>query len=177
MSSKIYCNTQNILDIPLKAGDAILLSGTVYTARDAVHKRLCAMIKEGAPLPFPLDGSIIYYAGPTPAQKGFAVGACGPTTSSRMDPYIPLLYENGLRVTIGKGDRAPAVYESIRKHRGLYLCAVGGAGALAGRSIRTSEVIAFPELGCESVKRMEIEDFPLFVGIDAEGNSIFGGKQ
>ncbi len=157
----------------LRAGEEIFLSGTVYTARDAVHKRLFALLDRKEPLPFPLAGTAIYYAGPTPAKNGFSIGSCGPTTSSRMDPYVPRLFEEGLRITIGKGDRAPAVYDSIKKFGGAYLVALGGAGALCARSIKQVEVVAFPELGCESVKRMDIHDFPLFVGIDAQGGSIF----
>lgn len=160
----------------LSAGEEIRLSGVVYTARDAAHKRIFKLLDEGAPLPFPLENTAIYYAGPTPAKNGLPIGSCGPTTSSRMDPYIPRLFDEGLRLTIGKGDRAPIVYESIIRHGGAYLVALGGAGALYARGIRRADVVAFAELGCESVKRMEIEDFPLFVGIDARGNSIFNRK-
>ncbi|MBR2951849.1 MAG: fumarate hydratase C-terminal domain-containing protein [Clostridia bacterium] len=157
----------------LHAGEEILLSGTVYTARDAAHKRLCALLDEHKPLPFPLAGSAIYYAGPTPAKNGLPIGSCGPTTSSRMDPYLPRLFDAGLRLTIGKGDRSPTVYEAIKRYGGAYLLALGGAGALVAQSVRTLDVIAFPELGCESVKRLVIEKLPLYVGIDATGASIF----
>ena len=157
----------------LHAGEEILLSGTVYTARDAAHKRLCALLDEHKPLPFPLAGSAIYYAGPTPAKNGLPIGSCGPTTSSRMDPYLPRLFDAGLRLTIGKGDRSPAVYEAIKRYGGAYLLALGGAGALVAQSVRALDVIAFPELGCESVKRLVIEKLPLYVGIDATGASIF----
>ena len=157
----------------LHAGEEILLSGTVYTARDAAHKRLCALLDEHKPLPFPLAGSAIYYAGPTPAKNGLPIGSCGPTTSSRMDPYLPRLFDVGLRLTIGQGDRSPAVYEAIKRYGGAYLLALGGAGALVAQSVRTLDVIAFPELGCESVKRLVIEKLPLYVGIDAPGASIF----
>ena len=157
----------------IRAGEEILLSGTVYTARDAAHKRLFALLDEHKPLPFPLAGSAIYYAGPTPAKNGLPIGSCGPTTSSRMDPYLPRLFEAGLRLTIGKGDRSPAVYEAIKRYGGAYLLALGGAGALVAQSVRTLDVIAFPELGCESVKRLVIEKLPLYVGIDATGASIF----
>lgn len=156
----------------VRAGEEILLSGTVYTSRDAVHKRIFKAISDGAPLPYPIEGAFIYYAGPTPAKSG-AVGSCGPTTSSRMDVYAPKLYEMGLAATIGKGDRGEAVYEAIKAHGGLYFCAIGGAGALASKAIVKSEVIAYDDLGCESVKRFTIENFPLFVAIDASGNSIF----
>ena len=157
----------------VSAGDRVILSGTVYTARDAAHKRLCALLDEHKPLPFPLAGSASYYAGPTPAKNGLPIGSCGPTTSSRMDPYLPRLFDAGLRLTIGKGDRSPAVYEAIKRYGGAYLLALGGAGALVAQSVRTLDVIAFPELGCESVKRLVIEKLPLYVGIDATGASIF----
>ena len=157
----------------LRAGEEILLTGTVYTARDAVHKRLIALLDEKKALPFPLANTAIYYAGPTPAKNGLPIGSCGPTTSSRMDPYLPRLFDAGLRLTIGKGDRSPAVYEAIKRYGGAYLLALGGAGALVAQSVRTLDVIAFPELGCESVKRLVIEKLPLYVGIDATGASIF----
>lgn len=156
----------------VNAGDEILLSGIVYTSRDAAHKRIFEAIKSGNDLPYEIKDAFIYYAGPTPAKSG-AVGSCGPTTSSRMDVFAPQMYEMGLAATIGKGDRSPAVYDAIVKSGGIYLCAIGGAGALASKSIKNAEVIAYDDLGCESVKRFEIVDFPLFVGIDSEGNSIF----
>lgn len=155
------------------AGEEILLSGVIYTARDAAHKKLFAALDAGEPLPFPLTGTAIYYAGPTPGKNGFPVGACGPTTSCRMDPYLPRLTSLGLLCTIGKGDRSPAVYDALKEYGGIYLCAIGGAGALCAKAITSVEVIAYPELGCESVKRMVIKDFPLFVGIDTHGHSIF----
>lgn len=157
----------------LRAGEQILLSGVIYTARDAAHKRLTSMIREGQPLPFPLRDSVVYYAGPTPAKNGLPIGSCGPTTSCRMDPYMSLFCDLGLAATIGKGDRDEAVYEALRRTGSIYLCALGGTGALCCQAIRSVEVIAFPELGCESVKRMEICDLPLYVGIDCLGNSIF----
>ncbi len=157
----------------LKAGDEILLCGTIYTARDAAHKRLMQLIREGKPTPFGLDTTVIYYAGPTPAQNNLAVGSCGPTTSSRMDIYTPELYDMGLVATIGKGDRSQEVKKSIIRNGSPYFCALGGAGALASKAIKSCEVIAFDDLGCESIKKLEIEDFPLFVGIDVYGNSIF----
>lgn len=157
----------------LRAGDEILLSGIIYTARDAAHKRLLTIIREGRKLPFDINGAVIYYAGPTPAKNGLAVGSCGPTTSSRMDVYAPILYDLGLSATIGKGARNEKVVNSIVKNKALYLCAIGGAGALASKCITHCDVIAFDELGCESVKKMEIVDFPLYVGIDTIGNSIF----
>ena len=168
-------NTKEIKDYAkkLKAGDRVLLSGTVYTSRDAAHKRIRALLEAGEPLPFPLEGAVIYYAGPTPERPGSPIGSCGPTTSSRMDVYAPQLYDMGLAATIGKGDRSEAVYDAIRRSGGLYLCAIGGAGALASRAIVRSEVIAYGDLGCESVKRFTVCDFPLFVAIDTTGGSIF----
>lgn len=157
----------------LEAGEMIYLSGTVYTARDAAHKRFFSLLDRGEPLPLDIKDACIYYAGPTPAVNGMAVGSCGPTTSSRMDKFAPRLTDMGLLCTIGKGDRSEEVYDAIIRNGALYLCAVGGAGALAAACIKNCEVIAFPELGCESVKKMEIVDFPLYVGIDTAGNSIF----
>lgn len=157
----------------LTAGERVLLSGEIYTARDAAHKRLTAMMDQGEKLPFPLEGSVIYYAGPTPAQKGMAVGSCGPTTSGRMDPYAPRLLDGGLRAMIGKGDRSDEVIEAIRRNGAVYFAAVGGAGALIARSILSAQAIAFEELGCESVKRMRIKDLPLTVAIDARGCDLY----
>ena len=157
----------------LRAGQRILLSGTVYTARDAAHKRLMALLDEGSPLPFPLTDRVIYYCGSTPAPEGLPIGACGPTTSSRMDPYTPRLYDLGLCATIGKGERDTATCEAIRRNGGVYLCAIGGAGALIARHVRSSEVIALADLGCEAIKRLEIEDLPLFVAEDCHGGSLF----
>ena len=156
----------------VRAGEEILLSGTVYTSRDAAHKRIFEALKNKNSLPYDIDGAFIYYAGPTPEKNG-AVGSCGPTTSSRMDVFAPTLYDMGLAATIGKGDRSEKVYEAIKKNGGIYLCAIGGAGALASKTIKSAEVIAYDDLGCESVKRFVIEDFPLYVGIDTYGNSIF----
>lgn len=156
----------------VKAGEEILLSGTVYTSRDAAHKRIFAAVDSGTSLPYEIEGAFIYYAGPTPSSDR-AVGACGPTTSSRMDVFAPKLYNMGLACTIGKGDRSEAVYDAIRRSGGLYLCAIGGAGALASKAIVSAEVIAYDDLGCESVKKLTIRDFPLYVGIDTFGNSIF----
>lgn len=157
----------------LSAGDRVLLSGVIYTARDAAHKRLVSMMDRGEALPFPLEGAVIYYAGPTPAQKGLAVGSCGPTTSGRMDPYAPRLLDQGLRAMIGKGDRTDTVIDAIRRNGAVYFAAVGGAGALIARSIMDSQVIAFDDLGCESIKRMTVRDLPLTVAIDAKGGNLY----
>ena len=150
-----------------------MLSGTVYTARDAAHKKIMEKLARGEELPFDLDGAVIYYAGPTPAKNGMAIGSCGPTTSSRMDPYAPQLHELGLAATVGKGERNNNVKDALIKTGSVYLCALGGAGALAAKCITSCEVIAFEELGCESVKRLTFKDFPLYVAMDSLGGSIF----
>ena len=157
----------------LRAGEELLLSGTVYTARDAAHKRMAALLAANKPLPFPLDGAAIYYAGPTPARVGAVCASFGPTTSGRMDAFAPALYDLGLGATIGKGNRSAAVVDAIRRNRAVYLVAIGGAGAIAARHITSLEEIAFPELGCESVKRLTFCDFPLVVGIDCAGNNVY----
>lgn len=171
-------NTENINEWTetLKVGEEILLSGVIYTARDAVHKRLNQMIDSGECLPIDLNGTTIYYAGPTPSNHGLAVGACGPTTSSRMDVYTPRFLDLGLKCMIGKGERSQDVIDAIIRNKALYLCAIGGAGALASRSIKLCEVVAFPELGCESLKRMVIEDFSLITAITPDGENIFNRK-
>lgn len=157
----------------LHIGDKILLSGYVYTARDAAHKRISALLDSGEPTPFPIQDAVIYYAGPTPAPPGKPVGSCGPTTSGRMDPYAPRLLDLGLAGMIGKGERSQAVRDAVVRNHAVYLCAVGGAGALAARCIKDLQVIAFEDLGCESVKRLYIEDFPLVVCNDAQGGDLF----
>ena len=159
----------------LRAGERVLLSGTVYTARDAAHKRICTLLDEKKPLPFELSGACIYYAGPTPTPPGHVIGSCGPTTSSRMDVYTPRLLAHGLSAMIGKGSRDEAVCHAIAEHGAVYFCAVGGAGALAAQCITACEEISFQELGCESIKRLELLNFPLIVGVDAAGNSLFAG--
>lgn len=170
-----YINTDDIRSEALKvtAGDEVYLSGTVYTARDAAHKKLRAMIENGEKLPFDLDGAVIYYAGPTPERPGAVIGSCGPTTSSRMDVFTPLMMDNGLAGMIGKGPRSESVVEAIKRNKGVYFCAIGGAGALAAMSVKELEVIAFEELGCESVKKLRVENFPLLCAIDCKGNNIF----
>ncbi|MBP9988822.1 MAG: fumarate hydratase C-terminal domain-containing protein [Ruminococcus sp.] len=157
------------------AGDRVILSGTVYTSRDAAHKRIVQIIKDGGELPFELDGAPIYYAGPTPTPRGLPIGSCGPTTSGRMDPFAPLLLDNGLICMIGKGGRDKSVCEAIERNNAVYLCAVGGAGALAAKCVKECEEIAFFDLGCESVKRIVLNEFPLIVGIDCHGGTMFGG--
>ncbi len=157
----------------LKAGDRVSLSGVVYTARDAAHKRIAAILKEGGNLPFEIDGSIVYYAGPTPAKDGMAIGSVGPTTSSRMDCFSPLLISLGQKAMIGKGNRSSDVKEAMEKYGAVYFAAVGGAGALYSKCVEKCQVIAFEDLGCESVKRLTVKDFPLIVAIDSHGNSLY----
>lgn len=157
----------------LTAGDRVLLSGTVYTARDAAHKRIFKLMEKGQRLPFDIDGSIIYYAGPTPTPPGLPIGSCGPTTSSRMDRFAPKLYDMGMVACIGKGERNAEVCDAIIRNGAVYLCAIGGAGALACKCIKSCEVIAFDDLGCESVKRLTLEQFPVTVAVDSSGNNIF----
>ena len=140
----------------LKAGDEVYISGIIYTARDAAHKRFMELMQNGEPLPFDIKDAVIYYAGPTPAREGFVIGSCGPTTSSRMDKYTPCLLENGLCGVIGKGPRSKEVTDAIIKNGGVYLCAYGGLGAIAAKSVKSLEVIAFEELGCESVKKLYV---------------------
>ncbi len=157
----------------LHAGDSILLSGTVYTARDAAHKRLLSLIESGEALPFEIKDSCIYYAGPTPAMPGKVCGSFGPTTSCRMDSFAPTLYDLGMLATIGKGGRSADVTNAIKRCKGLYLLAVGGAGASAASHITAMEEIAFFDLGCESVKKLTFHEFPLIVGTDSFGNDVF----
>ena len=151
----------------LKAGDEILLSGIIYTARDAAHKR---MVKK---LPFNLKGQVIYYTGPTPAPPGKIIGSCGPTTSYRMDPYTPSLLRLGLKGMIGKGDRSKEVRAAIKKYQALYLIALGGCGAFYSQFVKKVNLIAYPDLGCEAILKLEVEDFPLIVGIDSYGRDIY----
>lgn len=158
----------------IESGDEVLLSGVIYTGRDQVHKRLAALIGEGKELPFDFAGSAIYYMGPSPAPEGFALGAAGPTTSARMDPFSPLLADHGLKVMIGKGPRAEEVRASIERNHGLYLQAYGGCGALYSSCIRRSEIVAYPELGPEALLRLEVEDFPVFCIIDSRGRVYRG---
>ncbi|MBR2743248.1 MAG: Fe-S-containing hydro-lyase [Clostridia bacterium] len=157
----------------LSAGDSVSLTGTIYTARDAAHKRLTAMLDEGQALPFDLRGAVIYYAGPTPERPGQIIGSLGPTTSGRMDPYSERFLSLGLSGMIGKGDRREDVCAAIEKYGAVYFIATGGAGALLSKCVRSCEVIAFDDLGCESVKRLYVEDFPAIVAIDAHGGNIY----
>lgn len=173
-------NTEDLKKIAptLRAGDTVELTGWVYTGRDAAHKKFAELIAKGEPLPFPLENSVIYYAGPTGTKPGMAIGSCGPTTSGRMDKFAPQLLNLGMTAMIGKGERSDEVVSAIMRNKAVYFCAIGGAGALACKCIKSCEVIAFPELGCESVKKLYVEDFPLIVTIDSEGDNLFkSGRQ
>lgn len=158
----------------LKAGDEVLLSGVIFTARDAAHKRMDELIKKGKRLPMPLKGACIYYAGPTPARPGMAIGSCGPTTSSRMDAFTPELIKRGLVAMIGKGGRSEGVKKAIKRHGAVYFLATGGLGALLSTKVRSAKVVAYKDLGTEAIHRLVVEDFPLIVGIDPKGRDIYG---
>lgn len=157
----------------LTAGTRVLISGVIYTGRDAAHKRLVAALDAGEELPFDLRGQTIYYVGPSPAKPGNVIGSAGPTTSSRMDVFTTRLMEAGLRAMIGKGGRSGSVREAIKQYRGVYFVAVGGAAALIARSIKRAEVIAYEDLGTEAIRRLEVERFPAIVGNDAQGGDVF----
>ena len=157
----------------LKAGDYVYLTGTIYTARDAAHKRMYEALQNGETLPFDIEGNVIYYMGPSPEREGRPIGSAGPTTASRMDKYTPALLELGMRGMIGKGRRTEAVRESMMKNQAVYFAAVGGAGALLSKSILQAEVIAYEDLGTEAIRKLEIKDFPVIVVMDCEGNNLY----
>ncbi len=157
----------------LKAGDYVYLSGIIYTARDAAHKRMDETLNEGKSLPIDLKDNTIYYMGPSPAREGRPIGSAGPTTASRMDKYAPRLLDLGLRGMIGKGRRSEAVKEAIIRNHSVYFAAVGGAGALLSKAIISSEVVAYDDLGTEAIRRLEVKDFPVIVVIDREGNNLY----
>ena len=157
----------------LKAGDSVLLSGVIYTARDAAHKRLCELVAAGKPLPMDVEGSVIYFVGPTPAKPGEVIGSAGPTTAYRMDAYSPTLIRLGLTGMIGKGKRSPEVIEAMKECGAVYFGAIGGCGALLSRCIKKAEVIAYEDLGAEAIRRLEVENFPVVVIIDSEGNNLY----
>ena len=157
----------------LKAGDSVLLSGTVYTARDAAHKRICECLDRGERPPFDLNGSAVYYVGPTPEHDGCCIGSVGPTTSGRMDAYSPRLLDAGLKIMIGKGNRSDEVVRSMIRNGAVYLAAIGGAGALMAASIEEAELVCWEDLGCEAVRRLTVKDMPLTVAIDSEGNDLY----
>ena len=157
----------------LRAGDSVLLSGTVYTARDAAHKRLCELIARGEPMPFPMKGAVIYYVGPTPARPGQPIGSAGPTTSYRMDAYAPTLLRLGELGMIGKGKRGPEVIQAMRETGAVYFGAIGGAGALLARCVKAAELVCWEDLGAEAVRKLTVEDLPLTVVIDSLGNNLY----
>lgn len=157
----------------LKAGDYVYLTGTIYTARDAAHKRMQETLDCGEALPFTIEGNMIYYMGPSPAREGRPIGSAGPTTASRMDKYTPTLLDMGMGGMIGKGKRSQSVIDAIIRNDAVYLAAVGGAGALLSQRILSSEVIAYEDLGTEAIRRLEVKDFPVIVVIDSEGNNLY----
>ncbi|MFP3042987.1 Fe-S-containing hydro-lyase [Treponema primitia] len=157
----------------LKAGDRVYLNGIIYTARDAAHQRLAALLDRGEPLPFPLEDSVIYYVGPTPAAPGAIIGSAGPTTSYRMDAYAPRLLSLGLRGMIGKGKRSKEVIDAMQKAGAVYFGAIGGAGALLAQCVLEAELTAFEDLGAEAIRRLRVKDFPVVVVIDSKGNNLY----
>jgi fumarate hydratase subunit beta len=157
----------------LKIGDRILISGIIYTGRDAAHKRLFDLLKQGKDLPFDIQGQIIYYVGPTPAKPGQAFGSAGPTTSYRMDAYSPTLMERGLKGMIGKGMRSDTVKEAMKKYKAVYFAATGGAGALLAKRVKKAEVVAYEDLGPEAIRKLEVEDLPVIVVNDVRGNDLY----
>lgn len=184
LESKPISNLQKRISLPLskkeilklKAGDEVLLKGVLYTARDIAHKRMIATIKKGGKLPIPLKNQTVYYCGPTPAGRGRIIGSCGPTTSSRMDEFTPALLKKGLKGMIGKGKRSKEVKEAIRRYQAVYFLAFGGIGALLSRYVKKGEIIAYKDLGPEAIYRLEVEDFPVIVGIDITGRSVYDEK-
>ena len=157
----------------LRAGDKLTVSGTIYTARDAAHKRLTELIASGEELPLDIRGAAIYYAGPTPEKPGQVIGSCGPTTSGRMDAYAPMLLDRGLAVMIGKGDRNAAVIDAIVRNVAVYLAAMGGAGALMGSCVKAARIVCYEDLGCEAIRELKVENMPLTVVIDSQGNDLY----
>jgi fumarate hydratase subunit beta len=157
----------------LRAGDEVLISGVIYAARDAAHKRMVDLLSKGERLPFDIKGQIVYYAGPTPTRPGEVIGSAGPTTSYRMDPYAPLLIQHGLKGMIGKGQRTEPVVEAMKKFKAVYFAAVGGAGALIARAVKSNKIVAYEELGPEAVRMLEVADFPVIVAQDCYGGDLF----
>jgi len=166
LTEEVRCN--------LKAGDRVIINGTIYTARDMAHKRLAEAIKKEGKLPFDLRDQIIYYTGPTPAREWEIIGSCGPTTSSRMDKYTPTLLNAGLGGVIGKGQRSADVINALRKYKSIYFAAIGGAGALLATKVKSAKLVAYEDLGCEAIRRLEVIDFPVIVVVDTYGGSIYG---
>ena len=173
MMKKIHTPLTRAAVRNLKAGDSCLITGVIYTARDAAHKRLCELLDKGQPLPVDMENAIIYFVGPTPAKPGQAIGSAGPTTSYRMDAYSPALIAAGQTGMIGKGKRGPEVVAAMKEHGAVYFGAIGGCGALLSKCIKKAEIVAYEDLGAEAIRRLEVEDFPVVVIIDSEGNNLY----
>ena len=173
MEKKITLPLTRELARTLKAGDSVLLTGTIYTSRDAGHKRMCEALARGEKLPFDPTDATIYYVGPTPAKPGQVIGSAGPTTSGRMDAYAPTLMRAGARGMIGKGARLPEVVKAMKECDGVYFGAIGGAGALLSSCVKQAEIIAYEDLGAEAIRKLEVKDFPVIVVIDSEGNNLY----
>ena len=173
MTKKIHTPLTRETVRDLKAGDSCLITGVIYTARDAAHKRLCELLDKGQPLPVDMENAVIYFVGPTPAKPGQAIGSAGPTTSYRMDTYSPALIAAGQTGMIGKGKRGPEVVNAMKEHGAVYFGAIGGCGALLSKCIKKAEIVAYEDLGAEAIRRLEVEDFPVVVIIDSEGNNLY----
>ena len=173
MTKKIQTPLTREIVRTLKAGDSCTITGTIYTARDAAHKRLCELVAQGKELPMDIENAIIYFVGPTPAKPGQAIGSAGPTTSYRMDAYSPTLISIGQTGMIGKGKRNAEVVNAMKKHGAVYFGAIGGCGALLSKCIKKAEIIAYEDLGAEAIRKLEVEDFPVVVIIDSEGNNLY----
>lgn len=173
MTKKIVTPLTREIVKTLKAGDSCTITGTIYTARDAAHKRLCELVAQGKELPMEIKDAIIYFVGPTPAKPGQAIGSAGPTTSYRMDAYSPTLISIGQTGMIGKGKRNEEVIAAMKEHGAVYFGAIGGCGALLSKCIKSAEIVAYEDLGAEAIRRLEVEDFPVVVIIDAEGNNLY----
>ena len=173
MTKAIHTPLTHEMARTLKAGDSCLISGTIYTARDAAHKRLCELVAKGEKLPLDIENAIIYFVGPTPAKPGQAIGSAGPTTSYRMDAYSPKLIRAGLTGMIGKGKRGPEVVEAMKTYGAVYFGAIGGCGALLSNCIKKAEIIAYEDLGAEAIRRLEVEDLPVTVIIDSQGTNLY----
>ena len=173
MARKITAPISKEVRESLKVGESVLISGVIYTARDAAHERMTRLYKEGEPFPIDLKDQVIYYAGPCPAKPGEVIGSCGPTTAGRMDAYTPLILDNGLGAMIGKGARTKEVVEALKRNSVVYLGAIGGAGALIAECIKEAEVVAYDDLGTEAIRRLVVEDFPVVVIMDCEGNDLY----
>lgn len=173
MDKKISAPINDEIAKELKAGDYVYITGTIYTARDAAHKRMSEALEKGKELPIELENNIIYYMGPSPAREGRVIGSAGPTTASRMDKYTPNLLDLGLKAMIGKGKRSKEVIEAIKRNSCVYFAAVGGAGAILSKCIKKSEVVAYDDLGTEAIRKLYVEDFPVIVVIDSDGNNLY----